>query len=111
MRKREKDLFYPHKDGEELLGFKVLYLSIIGTLMYLANYMCLDIAFFVNLVTRYSCAPTWKHWNDIKYILCYLGVRTNISLLYSRKSKVQLPGDVEIRYLSKLKLSYKHDMY
>ena len=39
-----KDLFHPKKDNEELLGLEVPYLSVIGMLLYLANYTLLDIA-------------------------------------------------------------------
>ena len=45
-----KDLFHPKKDNEELLGLEVPYLSVIGMLLYLANYTLLDIAFLVNLL-------------------------------------------------------------
>ena len=34
----KKDLFYPKKDNEELLGLKVPYYNVIGALMNLANY-------------------------------------------------------------------------
>ena len=49
------------KKDEELLGLEVPYLSVIGALMYLANYTCPDIAFFVNLLARYSSTPTRRH--------------------------------------------------
>ena len=44
--------------GEELLGPEVLYLSVIGTLMYLANCTPLDIVFSVNLLVMHNSAPT-----------------------------------------------------
>ena len=43
---------------EKLLGPKVPYLSAIGAFMYLANCTRPDIAFSVNLLARYSSAPT-----------------------------------------------------
>ena len=46
------------KNDEELLGFEVPYLSAIGALKYLANCICPNITFSVNLLTRYSSAPT-----------------------------------------------------
>ena len=64
--------FHPCENGEELLGLEVPYLSVIGSLMYLANYTRLDIAFSVNLLARYSSASSLKHWNCIKLILWYL---------------------------------------
>ena len=48
------DLFHPCEKGEELLGPKVPYLSEICTIMYLANCTRPDIAFFVNLLAKYS---------------------------------------------------------
>ena len=54
----KKDPFRPQEDDEEILGPEVPYLSAIGALMYLANYTRLNIAFAVNLLTRYSSAPT-----------------------------------------------------
>ena len=68
------------------------YLSAIGVLMYLANCTRPDIAFSVNLLTRYSSAPTRRHWNGIKHILRYLCRTTDMNLFYSRESKQQLLG-------------------
>ena len=57
----KKDSFRLFEKGEELLGPEVPYLSVIGALMYLANCTCLDIAFFVNLLPRYSSPTTQRH--------------------------------------------------
>ena len=54
----KKDPFRPCEKGEELLGPEVPYLSAIGVLMYLATCTHPDIAFPVNLLVRYSSAPT-----------------------------------------------------
>ena len=88
------------KKDEELLGPEVPYLSAIGALMYIANYTRSDIAFSVNLLARYNSAPTRRHWNGIKHILCYLCGTTNTSLFYSRESKQQLLGYANAEYLS-----------
>ncbi|RVW19230.1 Copia protein [Vitis vinifera] len=64
--------------NEELLGPEVPYLSAIGALMYLANCTRPDIAFSVNLLARYSSAPTRRHWNGIKHILRYLRGTTDM---------------------------------
>ena len=53
-----KIIFEPQEDDEEILGPRVPYLSAIGALMYLANYIRPDITFAVNLLARYSSAPT-----------------------------------------------------
>ena len=58
-----KHPFRPKEENEKLLGPEVLYLSVIGALMYLANYTRLDIVFSVNLLARYNSAQTKRHWN------------------------------------------------
>ncbi|RVX09351.1 Retrovirus-related Pol polyprotein from transposon TNT 1-94 [Vitis vinifera] len=85
----KKDPFRPCENDEELLGPEVPYLSAIGALMYLANCTRPDIAFSVNLLARYSSAPTRRHWNGIKHILRYLRGTTDMGLFYSRESKQQ----------------------
>jgi hypothetical protein len=40
--------------------------------MYLANNTRPDIAFVVNLLVRFSAAPTMRHWNEVKDALRYL---------------------------------------
>ena len=88
----KKDPFRPSTKGEELLGPEVPYLSAICALMYLANCTRPDIAFYVNLLARYSSAPTRRHWNGIKHILRYLSGTTDMGLFYSNKSKEKLLG-------------------
>jgi hypothetical protein len=69
---KDTDPFRPHQEGEEVLGSEYPYLSAIRALMYLANNTRLNIAFTVNLLVRYSVAPTMRHWNRVKYVLRYL---------------------------------------
>ncbi|WJZ92844.1 hypothetical protein VitviT2T_011819 [Vitis vinifera] len=68
--------------------------------MYLSNYTRPDITFSINLLARYSSAPTQRHWNDIKHILCYLRRTTDMGLFYSRESKQQLLGYADVGYFS-----------
>ena len=96
----KNDLFRPCKKGEELLGPEVPYLSAIGALMYLANCTRPDIAFSVNLLARYSSAPTRRHWKGIQHILRYLSGTTDMNLFYSNKSKEKLLGYANAGYLS-----------
>jgi hypothetical protein len=44
----KKDPFRPYEDGEEILGPKVLYLSVIGVIMYLANCTMPDISIGIS---------------------------------------------------------------
>ena len=95
----KNDLFYPYKKDEELLGLEVPYLSAICALMYLANCTRSSTVFSVNLLARYSSAPTRRHWNGIKHILRYLHGTTSMSLFYSRESKQQLFGYADAEFL------------
>jgi hypothetical protein len=55
---KDFDPFQPCQVGEEVLGSEYPYLSAIGSLMYLTNNTRPDIAFVVNLLARFSAAPT-----------------------------------------------------
>ena len=77
---------------EELLGPEVPYLSAIGALMYLAQHTRPDISFAVNLLTRYSSAPTRRHWNGVKHIFRYLRGTMDMGLHYPNISKHELIG-------------------
>ena len=81
----KNDLFLPYEKGEELLGPEIPYLSAIGALIYLATCTHPDIAFPVNLLARYSSAPTRRHWNGIKHILQYLKGTSDMGLFYSKE--------------------------
>jgi hypothetical protein len=58
---KDTDPFQPRQEGEEVLGSEYPYLSAIEALMYLANNTRPDISFVVNLLARYSAAPTMRH--------------------------------------------------
>ena len=96
----KNDPFRPCENGEELLGPEVPYLSAIGALMFLGNCTRPDIAFSVNLLARYSSAPTRRHWKGIQHILRYLNGTTDMGLFYSNKSKEKLLGYAYAGYLS-----------
>jgi len=95
-----KDPFRPPEEDEELLGPKILYLSTIGTLMYLANTTRPDIVFSVNLLARYSSSPTRRHWNEIKHILKYLKGTLDMGLFYAHKGSADLVSYADAGYLS-----------
>ncbi|KAD7477833.1 hypothetical protein E3N88_00969 [Mikania micrantha] len=96
----ENDPFRPCEDGEEVLGSEVPYLSAIGALMYLTNCTRPDISFAVNLLARFSSAPTKRHWNGIKHIFRYLRGTTDLGLFYPNDSKEELVGYADAGYLS-----------
>ena len=85
----KKDPFCPKEENEALLGPEVAYLSAIGALLYLAQCTRLDVTFSVNLLARFSSAPTRRHWNGVKHILRYLRGTTDLGLFYSKESTLK----------------------
>jgi hypothetical protein len=67
--------------------------------MYLANCTRPDIAFSVNLLARYSSAPTRRHWNGVKHVLRYLRGTTDMRLFYPKGSNSQLVGYADAGFL------------
>ena len=53
--------FHQKEENEALLSSEVPYLSEIGALLYLAQCTRPDNAFSVNLLARFSFAPTRRH--------------------------------------------------
>ena len=94
-----KDSFHPKEENEELFSSEIPYLNAIDALLYLANCTRLDTTFSVNLLARYSFAPTRRHWNEIKHILRYLHGTSDMNLYYSKELKSQLIGYIDARYL------------
>jgi hypothetical protein len=63
--------------------------------MYHINNIRYDIAFAVNLIVRYSAAPTMRHWNGVKDVLRYLRGTPDLSLFYPRNQDLSLIGYVD----------------
>ena len=57
----KNDPFRHCENGEKSLGPEVLYLSVIGALMYLTNSIRPYISFSINLFSRYSSGPNQRH--------------------------------------------------
>jgi hypothetical protein len=81
---KDTDPFWPRQEGEEVLGSKYPYLSAIGALMYLANNTRPDIAFAVNVLSRYNTIPTMQHWNGVKHVLRYLQGTLDLDLFHPK---------------------------
>jgi hypothetical protein len=96
----EKDIFRPREENEKVLGSEYPYLSAIGALMYLANGTRPDIAFAVNLLARFSSAPTLRHWKGIKHILRYLRGTEDLGLFFRKNQDLSLVGYADAEYLS-----------
>ena len=82
----KRDLFRPKDDDEEILEPEVPYLSAIGVLLYLVQCIRPDISFAINLLARYSNAPTRTHWTGVKDIFRYLKGTTDLGLFYPYES-------------------------
>jgi hypothetical protein len=83
-----------------VLGSEYPYLSAIRALMYITNNTRLDIAFAVNLLVRYSAAPTMCHWNGMKDVLRYLRGTPDLGLFYLKNQDLSLIGYADAGYLS-----------
>ena len=59
------------------------YREVVGSLLWLANGLRLDISFVVNQAAKYCCDPRTAHLNACKRILRYMSSTQNYSLLYS----------------------------
>jgi len=68
--------------------------------MYLANCTRLDIAFAVNLLARYSAAPTRRHWVGVKTILRYLQGTQDLGLWFPKNQAPTMVGYVDTGYMS-----------
>ena len=96
----ENDPFRPREDNEKLLGHECPYLSAIGALMYLANGTRPDIAFAVNLLARFSSAPTKRHWTGVKQIFRYLRGTQDLGLFFKKNQDLTIVGYADAGYLS-----------
>jgi hypothetical protein len=112
VRALEKDTnpFRPQEEGEEVLGYEYPYLSVIGALIYLANNTRVDISFAINLLARFSAAPTMRHWNGVKDFLQYLQCMPDLDLFYKRHQDLSLIVYTNAGYLSdpQIILDHKH---
>ena len=95
--KMNKELFHPKEDNEELLGPQVPYLSVIGALIYLANYTQPDI---LHSLLTYL-------WDIVLHQLRDIGIESNMyyddmGLFYLERSKSQLFEYVDMSYISNL---------
>jgi hypothetical protein len=68
--------------------------------MYLANCTRPDIAFAVNLLDRYSTAPTRRHWVGVKTILRYLKGTQDLRLWFPKGGNLTMVGYVDAGYMS-----------
>ena len=68
-----------------------LYMQIVGSLLFLANFTRPDIAFAVNQLCRYTRAPSKMHWKASQYILRYINSTSDYGIVYSPSTSTVLP--------------------
>lgn len=76
----------PKIDSERRQMDVVPYSALIGSLQFAANVTRLDIAFGVNLLSRYLKNPGHEHWQAAKRILKYLKATVNEGIIYGGKA-------------------------
>jgi hypothetical protein len=52
--------------------------------MYLTKNIRLDISFAVNLLARFSVAPTMRHWNGVNDVVRYLQDTLDLGIFYKK---------------------------
>ena len=65
----------------------VPYRKAVGSLMYAAMGIRLDIAFAMSTVAKFSDNPGWAHWEAVKQIFCYLLGTQKLELVYGGENR------------------------
>jgi hypothetical protein len=82
---------------------KVPYASAVGCLMYAMVCTRPDLAYAVNVVSKYMANPGKQHWNAIKWIFRYLKGTTDYGITFVRqKSDLSVVGYVNADYAGDL---------
>ena len=63
----------------------VPYGEAVGSLLYLANTVRLDISFAVNILSRHQINPTEEDWHMVKRVFRYLNGTRRRGLIYSAR--------------------------
>ena len=73
-------------------NLRTKYQQLIGTLLYAALGIRLDIAFAVTQLSRFNSDPTEEHLRYAKYVLRYLKGTKSLQICYDRSSNTSLIG-------------------
>ncbi|KAK6148066.1 hypothetical protein DH2020_018978 [Rehmannia glutinosa] len=86
------------------------YSRIIGSLMYITNCTRPDLAYPVNMLSRFTSNPSHEHWKALTRVLKYLKYTLDYGLYYSRYPVV-LEGYSDASWISDSKDSYSTSGY
>ena len=73
---------FPVSDEDKAKMNKLSYASVVGSLMYAMIATRPDIAFAVEVVSRYMSNPGKKHWEAVKGIMRYLKATKHMCICY-----------------------------
>ena len=84
------------QNGDEEVD-KMIYISLVGSLLYLARQTRPEIMFTVNILSRHMNAPTSQHWMCGKQIFQYLQGSQRLKLTYTKEAGYDLvrEGDAD----------------
>ena len=102
----------PQTEEEQLMMKKVLYLSAVGSLMYLAVGTRPDIAQAVGALGQFNSNPGLEHWHAVQRVLRYLKGTQNHKLCLGRSPKnspLSLPQSICLTGYSDSDFAGAHD--
>lgn len=91
-----RDPFRPREEEEPILPPQYPYLAACGALNYLVVNSRPDIAFAVNLLSRFSPEPTMPHWKGIMQVFRYLRGTADMGLWFPWDGRRSISRDVNI---------------
>ena len=59
---------------------KIMYASVVGSLMYAMVCTTVDIGYAVGVISRFMSNPGKEHWAEVKWILRYLKATSSMCL-------------------------------
>ena len=71
---------------------KILYASVVGSLMYVQVCTRSDIAYIVGVLGRYFSNPRMNHWKIAKRVMRYLKRTKYYMLTYKRSDQLEITG-------------------
>ncbi|XP_047308518.1 secreted RxLR effector protein 161-like [Impatiens glandulifera] len=85
-------LFSPQTDEEKNYMTRVLYSSVVGSLMYVIVCTRLDLARAVSVVSRFMVQLVKEHWQAVKRIFRYLRGTFDVGLIYGGDTQCLITG-------------------